>query len=90
MMFFLLKELNSKEVDRSLVSVSSNHKLSLSNIDKIVPTISNEVPERAKIKFGANLDPNLDTKVRIIVLGKGPISPYVRSAVDTDLDDYSE
>lgn len=86
----LLKELNSKDVDRCLVSVSSDHKLSLSNVDKIVSTISNEVPDRAKIKFGANLDPNLDTKIRIMVLGKGPISPYVRSAVDTDLDDYSE
>ena len=75
---------NTKEVDRCLVSVTSDHKLSLSNVDKIVSTISNEVPEQAKIKFGANMDPNLDTKIRIMVLGKGPISPYVKSAVDAE------
>lgn len=75
---------NTKEVDRCLVSVTSDHKLSLSNVDKIVSTISNEVPEQAKIKFGANMDPNLDTKIRIMVLGKGPISPYVRAAVDAE------
>lgn len=77
---------NTKEVDRCLVSVSSDHKLSLSNVDKILSTISNEVPEQAKIKFGANMDPNLDAKIRIMVLGKGPISPYVRTAVDTEDD----
>ncbi len=75
---------NTNEVDRCLVSVSSNHKLSLSNVDKIVSTISNEVPQDAKIKFGANMDPELDTKIRIMVLGKGPVSPYVRTAVDLD------
>ncbi|TFG26848.1 MAG: cell division protein FtsZ [Promethearchaeota archaeon] len=75
---------NTKEVDRCLVSVSSDHKLSLSNVDKIVSTISNEVPEQAKIKFGANMIPNLDTKIRIMVLGKGPISPYIRAAVDAE------
>jgi len=75
---------NTNEIDRCLVSVSSNHKLSLSNVDKIVSTISNEVPQDAKIKFGANMDPELDTKIRIMVLGKGPISPYVRTAVDLD------
>ncbi|MFX1339296.1 MAG: cell division protein FtsZ [Promethearchaeota archaeon] len=75
---------NTKEVDRCLVSVSSDHKLSLSSVDKIVSTISHEVPEHAKIKFGANMDPNLDTKTRIMVLGKGPISPFVRSAVDSE------
>ncbi|TFG06434.1 MAG: cell division protein FtsZ [Promethearchaeota archaeon] len=81
---------NTKEVDRCLVSVSSDHKLSLTNVDKIISTISNEVPEEAKIKFGTNLDPNLDTKIRIMVLGKGPISPYVRSAVDSDVKEYQE
>ena len=75
---------NTNEVDRCLVSVSSDHKLSLSNVDKIVSTISNEVPQDAKIKFGANMDPNLDTKIRIMVLGKGPISPYIRAAVDAE------
>ncbi len=75
---------NTKEVDRCLISVSSDHNLSLSNVDKIVSTISNELPNSAKIKFGANMDPNLDAKIRIMILGKGPISPYVRSAVDSE------
>jgi len=75
---------NTKEVDRCLVSITSDHKLSLSSVDKIVSTISHEVPEDAKIKFGANMDPNLDTKTRIMVLGKGPISPFVRTAVDSE------
>jgi len=76
---------NTNEVDRCLVSVSSDHKLSLYNIDKIVSTISNEVPQDAKIKFGANMDPSMDdSKIKIMVLGRGNISPYVRTAVDAD------
>lgn len=75
---------NTEEVDRCLVSVTSDHKLSLSSVDKIVSTISHEVPEYAKIKFGANMDPSLDTKTRIMVLGRGPISPFVRTAVDSE------
>ncbi|MBD3340962.1 MAG: cell division protein FtsZ [Candidatus Lokiarchaeota archaeon] len=77
-----LLRLNTKKISHCLVSVSSDHKLPLSNVDKIVSTISKEVPEEAKIKFGANMDPELETKIRIMVLGKGPISPYVKSAVD--------
>ena len=76
---------NTNEVDRCLVSVSSDHKLSLSNVDKIVSTISNEVPQDAKIKFGANMDPSMeDSKIKIMVLGRGNISPYVRAAVNAD------
>jgi cell division protein FtsZ len=76
---------NTSEVDRCLVSVSSDHKLSLSNVDKIISTISNEVPQDAKIKFGVNMDPNLEnSKIKIMVVGRGPISPYVRTAVNAD------
>jgi len=76
---------NTNEVDRCLISVSSDHKLSLSNVDKIVSTISSEVPQDAKIKFGANMDPNLEnSKIKIMVVGRGPISPYVRAAVNAD------
>jgi len=76
---------NTSEVDRCLVSISSDHKLSLSNVDKIVSTISNEVPQDAKIKFGANMDPNIEnSKIKIMVVGRGPISPYVRTAVNAD------
>jgi cell division protein FtsZ len=78
---------NTNEVDRCLVSVSSDHKLSLSNVDKIVSTISNEIPQEAKIKFGANMDPSMeDSKIKIMVLGRGNISPYVRAAVNADDD----
>ncbi len=75
---------NTSEVDRCLISISSDHRLSLFNVDKIVSTISNEIPCDAKLKFGASMDPNLDTKIRIMVLGKGPISPYVRAAVNSE------
>lgn len=85
-----LLKLNSNDVDRCLISVTANHNLSLSNTDKIVSTISNEVPQDAKVKFGTSMDPNLETKIRIMVLGKGPISPYVKAAVDSDDDDSFE
>lgn len=77
---------NTKEVNRCLVSVSSDHRLSLSKVDKIVSTITNEVPPDAKVKFGAMIDPDLKTKIRIMCLGRGPISPFVRAAVNADDD----
>ncbi|MHA1255809.1 MAG: cell division protein FtsZ [Promethearchaeota archaeon] len=75
---------NTNEIDRCLVSLTSDHNLPLSSMDKIVSTISHEIPEDAKIKFGTSINPNLDDKIRIMVLGKGPISPYVRTAVNAD------
>jgi len=77
---------NTNEVDRCLVSVTSGHNLPLSSVDKIVSTISNEVPPDAKIKFGTTMDPNLENKIKIMVLGTGPISPYVRAAVNAKDD----
>ncbi len=74
---------DTQQVDNCLVSISGNHRLSLSKVDKILTTISKEVPESAKIKFGTNMVPDLGSKIRIMALGKGPISPYVRTAVDS-------
>ena len=74
---------NPKAVDNYLVSVSGNHKLTISKVDKIISTISKEIPQNAQLKFGTSVDPNLKSKIRIMVLGKGPVSPYVRSAVDS-------
>jgi cell division protein FtsZ len=70
------------KIDKCIVSVSGDHKLSLSKIDKIISTISNEIPKEASLKFGTALNPSLGSKIRIMALGRGPISPYVRAAVD--------
>lgn len=77
-----LLQLNAKEVDQCLVSVSGNHDLSISKVDKVLSTISSELPGSANLKLGTNFDPSLGSKMRITVLGKGPISPFVKSAVD--------
>ena len=77
-----LLELNAEKVDRCIVSVSGDHELSLSKIDKIVSTVSSEIPEKASLKFGTALNPMLGSKIRIMALGRGPISPYVQAAID--------
>jgi cell division protein FtsZ len=76
-----LLEPDPMQVDKCIVSVTGDHKISLSKIDKIIATISNEIPEEASLKFGTALDPSLKSKIRIMALGRGPISPYVMSAI---------
>jgi len=76
-----LLEPDPRKVDQCIVSVSGDHHLSLSKVDKIISTISNEIPEEASLKFGTAIDPSLGSKIRIMALGRGPISPYVRAAV---------
>jgi len=77
-----LLEPDTKKVDKCIVSVSGDHKLSLSKIDRIISTISGELPEEASLKFGTSLNPTLGSKIRIMALGRGPISPYVQAAID--------
>ncbi|MFX1259787.1 MAG: cell division protein FtsZ [Promethearchaeota archaeon] len=77
-----LLEPDPKQVDKCIVSVTGDHKISLSKIDKIIATISNEIPEEASLKFGTALDPSLKSKIRILALGRGPISPYIISAIE--------
>ncbi len=77
-----LLEPDPNKIDKCIVSVSGDHKLSLSKMDKIISTISNEIPKEASLKFGTALNPSLGAKIRIMALGRGPISPYVRAAVD--------
>jgi cell division protein FtsZ len=77
-----LLEPDIKKVDKCIVSVSGDHQLSLSNIDRIISTISSEIPEDASLKFGTSLNPTLGSKIRIMALGRGPISPYVQEAID--------
>lgn len=77
-----LLQLNPHNVDNCLVSVSGNYDMQISKVNKIVSTISREIPRSANLKFGTNIDPSLNSKIRITVLGKGPISPYVKSAID--------
>ena len=54
----------------------------MKKIDKIISAISNEIPENASLKFGTSLNPLLRSKIRIMALGRGPISPYVTAAVN--------
>lgn len=77
-----LLETDPKKVDNCIVSVSGNHRLAISKIDKIISAISNEIPEEASLKFGTSLNPTLGSKIRIMALGRGPISPYVQAAAD--------
>ncbi len=73
---------NTKDVNNCLVSVSGDHRLSLYKVDRIVSTITNDIPSDANLKFGTSVDPNLKKSIKIMVLGSGPISPYVRTAMD--------
>ncbi len=77
-----LLEPDTKKVDNCIVSVSGDHQLSLSKIDKIISTVSSEIPEAASLKFGTSINPILGSKIRIMALGRGPISPYVQAAID--------
>ena len=77
-----LLEPDTKKVDNCIVSVSGDHQLSLSKIDKIISTISSEIPEAASLKFGTSINPMLGSKIRIMALGRGPISPYVQAAIN--------
>ncbi len=69
-----------EQVDKCLVSVSSDHHLTLSNIDNIISTISREIPDEAQLKFGTSMDPTLGSKIKIMALGRGPVSPYIKDA----------
>ncbi|MHA2288074.1 MAG: cell division protein FtsZ [Promethearchaeota archaeon] len=76
-----LLEPDTKKVDKCIVSVSGDHQLPISKIDRIISTISSEIPENASLKFGTSLNPTLGSKIRIMALGRGPISPYVQAAI---------
>ena len=74
------------QVNRCIVSVTGDHTLTLSKVDKVISTISNEIPEEAQLKFGVQNKPDMGSKIKIMVLANGPVSPYVRAAVDSDKD----
>jgi len=74
------------QVNRCLVSITGDHTLTLSKVDKVVSTISNQIPEEAQLKFGVQNKPDMGSKIKIMVLANGPVSPYVRAAVDSDID----
>ncbi|MFX1328244.1 MAG: cell division protein FtsZ [Promethearchaeota archaeon] len=73
-----------KQVNRCLVSVTGDHTLTLSKVDKVVSTISHQIPEQAQLKFGVQNKPEMGSKIKIMVLANGPVSPYVRAAVDSE------
>ena len=77
---------DTSQVQRCIVSVTGDHNLSLSKVDSIVSTITNGIPEEAQLKFGVQNKPDMGSKVKIMVLANGPVSPYVQAAVDSDND----
>jgi cell division protein FtsZ len=83
-----LLELDANEVDKCLISVKGNHKLSLSKLDNVVSTISNELPSNTQLKVGTTMDPTIGEKIRILALGRGPVSPYVRASLENDDESF--
>jgi cell division protein FtsZ len=81
-----LLEPDTSKVERCIVSVTGDHTLSLSKVDSIISTITNGIPESAQLKFGVQNKPDMGSKVKIMVLANGPVSPYVQAAVDSDND----
>ncbi len=79
-----LLEPDTSKVDRCIVSVTGDHTLSLSKVDSVISTITNGIPENAQLKFGVQNKPGMGSKVKIMVLANGPVSPYVQAAVDSD------
>lgn len=77
-----LLNLDVNKIENCVVSVTGNHNLSLNKVNKIVSTITNDIPPEAHLKFGTKLDPDLGSVIKIMVLGKGPVSPYVIHAVN--------
>jgi len=81
-----LIQADASQVKRCLVSVSGDHTLPLTKVDKIISTISNEIPADANLKFGVQNNPDLGSKIKIMVIANGPVSPYVRAAVDSGFE----
>ncbi|MBY8984092.1 MAG: cell division FtsZ family protein [Candidatus Lokiarchaeota archaeon] len=79
-----LLEPDTSKVERCIVSVTGDHTLTLSKVDSVISTITNGIPESAQLKFGVQNKPGMGSKVKIMVLANGPISPYVQAAVDSD------
>ncbi|MFX1324731.1 MAG: cell division protein FtsZ [Promethearchaeota archaeon] len=77
---------DTSQVERCIVSITGDHTMSLSKVDSIVSTITNGIPEKAQLKFGVQNKPDMGSKVKIMVLANGPVSPYVQAAVDSDND----
>jgi len=72
------------KVENCIVSITGNHRLSLAKVNKIISTISEEIPQKAQLKFGNTVDPNFGRRIRIMVLGRGPVSPYVYHAINSE------
>ncbi|MFX1425820.1 MAG: cell division protein FtsZ [Promethearchaeota archaeon] len=77
---------DTSQVQRCIVSVTGDHTLSLSKVDSVISTITNGIPEEAQLKFGVQNKPDMGSKVKIMVLANGPVSPYVQAAMDSDID----
>jgi len=79
-----LLEPDTKKIDQCIVSISGDHDIPLSKIDNVVSTVSSEISKEADLKFGAMINPTLGSKTQILFLGKGPISPLLLKAVNSE------
>ncbi|MFO8017337.1 MAG: cell division protein FtsZ [Promethearchaeia archaeon] len=70
---------NIQEIDDCVVSITGNHEMQLSKINRIVSTISEVIPGSSQLKFGTSIDPTIGSKIRITFLANGVVSPYVKS-----------
>ncbi|MHA1729995.1 MAG: cell division protein FtsZ [Promethearchaeota archaeon] len=74
-----LLTINPKDIQSCLVSITGNQNLSLSQVNEIVSTVSENISPRANLKFGAMVDPSAKS-IKINIIGLGPKSLYLKEA----------
>ncbi|MCP4762162.1 MAG: cell division protein FtsZ [archaeon] len=62
-----------------LVSITGNLSLTLSQVNEIVSTVSDQIAPKAKLKFGAMIDPDAKS-IKITIVGLGPKSHHLSLA----------
>jgi len=71
-----------------LVSIQGGPELSLSQVNEIVSTVSKNISPAAKLKFGAMIEPRLES-IKITIIGLGPESIYLKQAKHIQKDEPS-
>lgn len=80
-----LLEMKPAEIRSCLVSIKGNQKLSLEQVNQIVGTVSDSIHPRAKLKFGAMINPTLK-KIKIHIIGLGEKCPHILYAEQMEAD----
>lgn len=74
-----LLDIDPSQIQSCLISITGNQNLSLSQVNEIVGTVSQQIAPGANIKFGAMIDPS-SKSIKINVIGLGPKSPHLVNA----------